>query len=195
MIYVQLYWSFFQIGLFSFGGGMAAIPLIQAQVVDLHGWLSVAEFTDIVTIAEMVPGPISITSATFVGLQVTNLWGAIVAILGCITPSCIILSVLAWAYSKYKNLLVMQGVLSGLRMAIIALIASAGTTILVLAVFGESGIQMGLELGIDNIDFIALGLAILGIFVLRKWKGVKPIQVMFGTGILGGMMYLGLGII
>ena len=67
MIYVELLWSFFQIGLFSIGGGYAAMPLIQHQVVDLHPWLTMTQFADIMTIAEMTPGPIAINSATFVG--------------------------------------------------------------------------------------------------------------------------------
>ncbi len=67
MICLKLFWSFFQIGLFSVGGGYAAMPLIQNQVVDLHQWLSMQEFADIVTIAEMTPGPIAINAATFVG--------------------------------------------------------------------------------------------------------------------------------
>lgn len=69
-IYLQLFWSFFQIGLFSIGGGYAAMPLIQNQVVSIHSWLTMAEFADIVTIAEMTPGPIAINSATFVGTKV-----------------------------------------------------------------------------------------------------------------------------
>lgn len=79
MIYLKLFWSFFQIGLFSVGGGYAAMPLIQNQVVDLHQWLSMQEFADIVTIAEMTPGPIAINAATFVGTRVTGLAGAIAA--------------------------------------------------------------------------------------------------------------------
>ena len=69
MILLKLFWSFFQIGLFSVGGGMAAIPLIQDQIVDIHRWLSLTEFTDLITIAEMTPGPIAINSATFVGIR------------------------------------------------------------------------------------------------------------------------------
>ena len=72
MGYLKLFWSFFQIGLFSVGGGYAAMPLIQSQVVDLHHWLSMQEFADIVTIAEMTPGPIAINAATFVGTRVTG---------------------------------------------------------------------------------------------------------------------------
>jgi len=79
VIYFQLFLSFLQIGAFSFGGGYAAMPLIQNQVVTLHGWLNPAEFTDLVTISQMTPGPIAINSATFVGLQLGGLPGALVA--------------------------------------------------------------------------------------------------------------------
>lgn len=75
MIYLELFWSFFQIGLFSIGGGYAAMPLIQNQVVDVHPWLTMTQFADIMTIAEMTPGPIAINSATFVGIQVAGLLG------------------------------------------------------------------------------------------------------------------------
>ena len=81
MIYLQLFLSFLQIGAFSFGGGYAAMPLIQEQVVTLHGWLTADTFADLVTIAEMTPGPIAINAATFVGTQVAGVTGAVVATL------------------------------------------------------------------------------------------------------------------
>ena len=90
MIYLELLWSFFQIGLFSIGGGYAAMPLIQHQVVELHPWLTLEQFSDIITISQMTPGPIAINSATFVGLQLGGLPGALVATAGCVLPSCII---------------------------------------------------------------------------------------------------------
>lgn len=104
MIYLELFWSFFQIGLFSIGGGYAALPMIQQQIVELHGWLTMTSFTDVVTIAEMTPGPIALNAATFVGTQLAGLPGAIIATLGCVTPSCIIVIFLAWLYSKYREL-------------------------------------------------------------------------------------------
>ena len=104
MILLKLFWSFFQIGMFSIGGGMAAMPLIQNQVVNLHHWLTLTEFTDLITIAEMTPGPIAINSATFVGIRIAGIPGAIVATIGCIFPSCIIVSFLAWIYFKFKVL-------------------------------------------------------------------------------------------
>lgn len=96
MIYLQLLWSFFQIGLFSIGGGYATMPLIQHQVVELHGWLTMTQFSDIITISQMTPGPIAINSATFVGIQVAGIPGALVATLGCVIPSCIIVTTLAY---------------------------------------------------------------------------------------------------
>ena len=90
MIYLELFWSFFQIGLFSIGGGYAALPMIRQQIVETHGWLSMTAFTDVITIAEMTPGPIAINAATFVGTQLAGLPGAVLATLGCVTPSCII---------------------------------------------------------------------------------------------------------
>ena len=100
MIYIQLFLSFVQIGLFSVGGGYAAIPLIQSQVVETHEWLTMNEFTNLITIAEMTPGPIGVNSATFTGLQIAGIPGAIAATFGSIFPSCILVSILALVYSK-----------------------------------------------------------------------------------------------
>ncbi len=104
MIYIQLFLSFLQIGLFSFGGGYAAMPLIQNQVVDTYHWLSMTEFTDLITISQMTPGPIAINSATFVGMKIADIPGAVIATLGCILPSCILVTILAYVYIKYKHL-------------------------------------------------------------------------------------------
>ena len=112
---------------------MAALPLIQGQVVTAHGWLSASEFTDLITISQMTPGPIAINGATFVGIKIAGLFGAFVATLGCITPSCIIVTLLAWLYMKYRNLSAMQLILTSLRPAVVAMIASAGITILTTA--------------------------------------------------------------
>lgn len=185
MILLELFWSFFQIGLFSIGGGMAAIPLIQNQVVELHHWLSLTEFTDLITIAEMTPGPIAINSATFVGIRIAELPGALVATLGCILPSCVIVSILAWIYYRYKELSIIKGVLNGLRPAVVALIASAGLTIFILAIWGENGFTFDLQ----SINFISLILFTIGLFMLRRYKP-NPILIMLCTGIIGGAIYL-----
>ena len=130
MIYLQLFLSYLQIGAFSFGGGYAAMPLIQAQVVEKYHWLSMTEFGDLVTIAEMTPGPIAINSATFVGTQVAGLSGALIATLGCILPSCIIVTLLAKIYIQYRNVKIMQDILGTLRPVVVSMIAVAGLGIL-----------------------------------------------------------------
>ena len=96
MIYLELFWSFLQVGLFSIGGGYAAMSLIQDQVVDIHPWLTMTGFADIMAIAEMTPGPIAVNAATFVGIQVAGLPGALIATIGCISPSCVIVMALAY---------------------------------------------------------------------------------------------------
>lgn len=186
MIYLQLFCSFFQIGLFSIGGGYAALPLIQHQVVELHGWLTMTEFTDLITISQMTPGPIAINSSTFVGTQIAGAGGAVVATVGCIAPSCVIVSLLALLYTKYKNLAVVDGVLNGLRPAVVALIASAGVSILITALWGGQGFSLYPR----NLDLAAASLFLAGFFVLRKWKS-NPIWVMVGCG-LAGMLYYSL---
>ena len=90
MIYLRLFLSFLQIGAFSFGGGYAALPLIRHQVVEANGWLQLSEFTDLITISQMTPGPIAVNSATFVGLKVAGIPGAVICTLGCVLPSCIL---------------------------------------------------------------------------------------------------------
>lgn len=185
MIYLELFWSFFQIGLFSIGGGYAAMPLIQNQVVDIHHWLTMTEFADVVTIAEMTPGPIAINSATFVGTSVAGLGGAIIATIGCILPSCIIVLALAYLYTRFKKLAAIQGILNGLRPAVVALIASAGIAIFLLAIFESNPVS----LDFSDVNLISVILFAASLFVLRKFK-LNPIYVMLGTGIVGMGIYL-----
>lgn len=181
---LQLFWSFFQIGLFSIGGGYAAMPLIQHQVVDVHPWLNMTQFADIIAIAEMTPGPIAINSATFVGIQVAGLPGALAATVGCVFPSCVIVMILAYVYYRFRGLKVVQGILAGLRPAVISMIASAGISLLMLAIYG----QRTLPNDWISLDKIALLIFAAGFFVLRKWK-INPLWVMAGSGAAGILLY------
>ena len=183
MLYLQLFLSFFQIGLFSIGGGYAAMPLIENQVVEIHPWLTMAQFSDIITISQMTPGPIAINSATFVGIQIAGIPGAVIATLGCIIPSCVIVMLLAFLYYRYRNLTLMQGVLGGLRPAVIAMIASSGVSLLLSALWAD-----GIARSISTMDWIAVCIFIVSLIILRKWK-VNPILVMVCAGIGGGICY------
>ena len=184
MIYLELLWSFFQIGLFSIGGGYAAMPLIQNQVVDIHPWLTMTQFADIMTIAEMTPGPIAINSAIFVGIQVAGLPGAIVATAGCVFPSCVIVMSLAYIYYRFRGLNMVQGILAGLRPAVIAMIASAGISLLIMAVYGQRVRPEDLM----SFDAIAVMIFLIGIIALRVWKP-NPLWIMAGSGVLGVILY------
>jgi chromate transporter len=179
MIYIQLFLSFLQIGAFSIGGGYAALPLISEQVVGIHHWLSVGEFTDLVTISQMTPGPIAINSATFVGLRVGGMLGAVIATLGCILPSCIIMGILAYFYFKYRELAVLQGILWALRPAVVALIASAGLGILVQVLWPE----MSGKIAMDHLSLTGAAIFLISIVLLKKWK-MNPVKVMVLAGVL-----------
>lgn len=179
---LQLFFSFIKVGLFSVGGGYAAIPLIQNQIVDVHGLMTLEEFTDLITIAEMTPGPISINSATFVGTRLAGLPGAIICTLGCILPSFFICLALAYFYYKYRQLNGVQKVLSALRPAVVALIASAGLSILLLGIFGDA------EKSLENLRLVECGLFAAGFYLLRKYH-LNAIQIIFGTGVVGTLIY------
>lgn len=184
MIYLELFWSFFQIGLFSIGGGYAAMPLIQNQVVDVHPWLTMTQFADIMTIAEMTPGPIAINSATFVGIQVAGLLGAVIATVGCVFPSCVIVMTLAYLYYRFRGLDMVQGILAGLRPAVIAMIASAGISLIIMAFYGERTLPADLT----SFNVIAVMIFVSGLIILRRWKA-NPLWVMAGSGVLGVILY------
>lgn len=179
---LQLFLSFIKVGLFSVGGGYAAIPLIQNQIVDVHGLMTLEEFTDLITIAEMTPGPISINSATFVGTKLAGIPGAIICTLGCILPAFFICLLLAYFYYKYRQLNGVQKVLSALRPAVVALIASAGLSILLLGIFGDSPVTF------ENLRIVECVLFLSGFFLLRKYH-LNAIQIIFGTGVIGTLIY------
>lgn len=178
MMYIQLFLSFFQISLFSFGGGYAALPLIQGQVVNVHHWLSMTEFTDLITISQMTPGPIAINAATFVGMKLTGMPGAVVATLGYITPSCIIVTIIAKLYLKYREMDMLQGILGGIRPAVVALIGSAGISILQTAFWEASG-----KMVISDTSWLMVGIFVVCVILLRKVK-MNPIWVMVLAGVM-----------
>ena len=179
MIYLELFWSFVQVGLFCVGGGYASMPLIQAQVIDVHGWLSMSEFIDIFTISQMTPGPIGINAATFVGMKVAGFLGAIVATLGFVTPSFILGIILAKLFFKYGNIGVIKGILNGLRPAVVALICSAGMSFIFLALFNTEK----MPINVADIDYLGLFVLIVAFFAVRKKVGI--IKILAGSGVLG----------
>lgn len=185
MMLLKLFLSFLQVGLFSVGGGYAAIPLIQDQIVNVHKLMTMSEFTDLITIAEMTPGPISINSSTFVGTRLAGPFGAVICTLGVIIPSFCICLLLAHFYYKYRNFSGVQTVLGALRPAVIALISSAGMSILMLALF-QSDIHHFSFGDFRIVEFIIFAVCL---FILRKFKA-NAIAIIFGSGIVGTIIYV-----
>lgn len=185
MICLKLLWSFLQVGLFSIGGGYAAIPLIQSQVVESNPWLTMEEFTDLVTIAEMTPGPVTINSATFVGIRVAGLPGAVAATFGCILPACFLVSLLAWVYRRYRSAPAVEGVLGCLRPVVVALIAAAGLSMLQTALF------QGGAPGPETVQWVSVVLFLGALFLLRRFRW-NPILVMALCGAGNLAAYLAL---
>lgn len=155
--------------------------------MEQHGWLTMQEFTDLITIAEMTPGPIAVNSATFVGLRIAQVPGAIIATLGCIAPALFFVSLLSYIYRKYKDISLLQSVLACLRPVIVALIFGAGLSILSMVVFGESAKTLA------NVDWIGIGSFASAFFVLRKLKW-NPILTMCLCGVAGLGLHILLGI-
>ena len=164
-----LFLVFFQIGLFSVGGGYAAMPLIQSLVVESHGWLTMAEFTNLMT-----PGPIAVNSATFVGMRCAGLPGALVATFGCIMPSLILVTLLSYLYGRFRSGQTMQNVLGALRPVVVALIASAALSIVQVAAVKSGG-------GVSIVGIVLMAAA----FLVLRWKKWNPILVMLLCGVGG----------
>ncbi len=174
---LEIVWTFLQIGILSFGGGYASVSLVEKQVVTIKHWMTYREFADIVTIDELTPGPVAINAATFVGIKMAGVPGAIAATIGTVLPSCLITLLLAYLYKKYRDLTLVNGAVSGLRSMVVALIAST--------VFGilRNTIYVG-----DHFDLIAIFLFLIAFYLLRRYHS-NPILLMLGCGLLGLLIY------
>lgn len=182
MIILELVLAFLQIGAFSVGGGYAAMPLIENQTVALHGWLTAAEFADLVTIAEMTPGPIALNAATFVGMRMAGVPGALAATLGCVLPSVLIVSLLSWLYARFRSGQVMQQILGCLRPVVAALIASAALSLIHVACTAAGG----------GFSWAGAALMIAAFVLLQvkvRQKKLSPILVMAGCGVCGVLLH------
>lgn len=181
-IILDLFYTFLRIGAFSIGGGYAIIPLIQDQVVNSKSWLTLVEYTDIITISQMTPGPLVVNTASFVGIRIAGIPGAVVATLGSILSGFIISILLYNFFKKNKNIESVSNILKGLRSSSVGLIASAATTIVFLAFFGSQ------SLNLNALNIYAVITFMAALFLLRKYK-INPILIIVLTGSLGLFIY------
>ena len=189
MIYLYLFWTFFQIGLFGFGGGYAMISMIHGEVVMRHHWMSPGEFTDVVAISQMTPGPIGINSATYCGYTALHNTGAseIESILGSCTatfavclPSLILMVIISRFFLKYKDHPVVVSVFRGLRPAVVGLLAAACLLLMSEENFSSPSASPW-QFGISVFLFLAA-------FVGTKWVKINPIRMILYCALAGWLL-------
>ena len=174
MIYFQLFYTFFIVGLFTFGGGYAMLSLIQNEVVVNHAWITAQEFTDMVAISQMTPGPIGINSATYVGYAVTgNIFGSMLATIAVSLPSFIIILSICRIYERFKKSNVFASLMKTLRPVVIGMIGAA------------AGILVTKENFIDWTSWILFA----GAFIGAQWLKINPILLIIAGGVLGDFIY------
>ena len=191
MIFLKLFYTFFKIGLFGFGGGYAMLSLIQGEVVTRYAWLSSQEFTDIVAISQMTPGPIGINTATYVGytaIQNAGFSGLAFGILGSLTatfavvlPSFILMLLISKFFLKYQKRPGIEAVFKGLRPAVVGLLASAALLLMNKENFGD--------FNSDRYTFIISILIFIIVFIATHTYKVNPITMIIIAGIAGFLLY------
>lgn len=185
----KLFFAFIKIGALSFGGGYAAIPLIQDTIVNDFGLMTLEEFADLVTVAEMTPGPILINAATFVGMRFAGIPGVVLCSVGCVLPSLVICLLLGMIYYRFRTVKGVQKVLAALRPGVVALIGSAAVSIFLVAMFGGDG-----QIALENIRGVEVVIFAVALFLLRKYKA-NPVHIILGSGVVGTLIYVGMSML
>ena len=178
-IFLELFLTFFKIGLFTFGGGYAMLPLIQEEVL-AHKWMEIEEIINFIAVSESTPGPFAINCATYVGMETGGVFGAICATLGVVLPSFIVILIVARFYKKFKESKIVSSVMTGLRPAVIGLIGSALVS-MILTVFLPNGFDFG---GIVIPDLL-VSLAIAIVMTVLVFKKVHPIIIIVLSAVAG----------
>ena len=182
MIYLQLFYTFFKIGLFGFGGRYAMLSMIQGEVVTRYNWVSSQEFTDIVAISQMTPGPIGINAATYVGFTSTgSIWGSVIATFAVVLPSFILMLTISKFFLKYQKHPAVESVFSGLRPAVVGLLASAALVLMNTENFGSPTK--------DTYTFVISVIIFLVAFIGTKKYKANPILMIIACGIAGLILY------
>lgn len=190
MLFLELFYTFLKIGLFSFGGGYGMLSVIQGEVVSRHGWLTAAEFTDIVAVSQMTPGPIGINSATYVGYTAVfnsgapewlAVIGSVVTSFAVMLPSIVLMLIVSRFFMKHSKSRNVEAVFKALRPAVVGLIASAALLLMTEDNFG-SPTETPLQFWVSVALFVAA-------FAAMKFFKVSPILILILAGIFGGVFY------
>lgn len=190
MIFLELFYTFLKIGLFSFGGGYGMLSVIQGEVVTRHSWISSSEFADIVAVSQMTPGPIGINSATYVGYtavvnsggtETLGVLGSLTASFAVMLPSIVLMLIVSRFFVKYKGNSSVEAVFKGIRPAVVGLIASAALLLMTKDNFGSLS-ENPLQFSVSIILFVTA-------FVSMKFFKISPLLLLLLAGVFGGLFY------
>ena len=179
MTFLNLFLTFFKIGILTFGGGYAMIPLIQSEIIS-RGWATSAQLIDFIAVSESTPGPFAINISTFIGAQTAGVFGAVCATLGVVLPSFIVILVVARFYERFKKSRIVSGVMNGLRPAVVGLIAAALLSVAKTVFFSE-----GFSTEMFKTPEIYISAAIFVIMAVLVFKKVHPILVILMSAAIG----------
>jgi chromate transporter len=174
---MDIFFTFFKIGIFTFGGGYAMIPLIEKESVEKKKWLKREELTDIIAVSESIPGAVSINSVTFIGFKIAGKKGAVTAAIGVMSPAFIFISIIAAFFDKFSDNSTVQAVFSGIRPAVVALIALAAYKVGKTAIKDKLGLIVAIIVLVLVIVFnvhailLIIGGVVLGLMVYMFWPG------------------------
>lgn len=177
MIYLQLFFSYLKIGFFGFGGGYAMLSLIQNETVVRHPWISPEEFTDIVALSQMTPGPIAINSATYVGYHVAGIWGTVIATCSVCLPALTLMLLVTKFYLKLKDSMVLKGTLNAMHPVIVGMILSA--VLLLMFPYSNDGQSF-----IDYWSWV-----LFAVSVYLSYRRFNPILLIFLGAVAGVILY------
>ena len=189
MIFFELFYTFFLIGLFTFGGGYAMIPMIQEQVVS-KGWISESNLTDFIAVSECTPGPFAINISTFVGNSVGGVFGAICATIGVILPSIIIILIIAMIMKKFMKNKYVQGALKGVRPIVLVLILSTALVLFIKVMFFRGSSLLGeFEFDIRSFTLLVILSSLLFIYKKVHKKSLGAIKLLGLSALLGIIIF------
>jgi len=179
MIYLDLFWTFFKIGAFTFGGGYAMLPLVQAEVL-AHGWMSAEDLVNFIAVSESTPGPFAVNVSTYIGAETGGGLGALAATLGVVLPSFVIILIVAKCFAKFQKSKLVGGLMYGLRPAVVGLIGAAVISVGQTVFFGQSGLHDA----VLNFSMVASA-AIFALMIVLALKNMHPILIIALSAVLG----------
>lgn len=179
MIYLRLFWTFFKIGLFTIGGGYAMLPLIQSETL-AHGWLTQEQIVNFIAVSESTPGPFAVNIATFIGMETGGVPGAVCATTGVVLPSFIIILIVAKCFDKYRNSRVVGGCMSGMKPAVVGLIAAA-----VISVGGTVFFPAGISASVFASPAFIVSALIFAAALIMAFRKTHPIVIICISAVVG----------